>query len=403
MNQAANFRSYLLVTACYWAFTISDGALRMLVLLHLHEQGQTAWALALLLVPYEVAGVVTNLVGGFLGARFGLKLPLMSGLVLQAIACGLLAVDAAMLSITYVMLTQVLSGVAKDLTKTSAKAYVRVLVPEDQSSALFRLVAIMTGSKNAMKGFGFFVGGAMLSWCGFAHTNLGLALLLIASVGLTWLLVPRVAGRPAVRLRSVFQQDRIMLWLCVARAFLFGSRDAWFAVALPLYLIANGWSSWQVGAFLAIWVIVYGIVQASVPSMMKSKDAKASVPHVLKFTGLLALPLLVTGGFVYANVQPIFSLMLGLCVYGGVFAVTSSMHSWLAVALHDDGRTAERVGFYYSANAVGRLSGTLVSGGLFALAPSPAIGLTHCLLASAVAVALACMGTVLLRREQMCS
>ncbi len=401
MNQTASFRSYLLVTVCYWAFTISDGALRMLVLLHLHAQGQTAWALALLLVPYEVAGVVTNLIGGFLGARFGLKLPLILGLALQAIACGLLAVDAAMLTIAYVMMTQVLSGIAKDLTKTSAKAYVRALMPEDRSSALFRLVAIMTGSKNTMKGLGFFAGGAMLSWCGFAHTNLGLALLLILSVGLTWSLVPRVAGRPTVRLRSVFQQDRVMLWLCVARAFLFGSRDAWFAVALPLYLIAYGWSSWQVGAFLAIWVIVYGVVQASAPSMMKSKDAKASVSHVLKFTGLLALPLLVTGGFVYASVQPIFSLMLGLCVYGGVFAVTSSLHSWLAVALHDDERTAERVGFYYSANAVGRLSGTLVSGGLYALAPSPAIGLTSCLLASVLAVALACMGTMLLRREQM--
>ena len=375
----------------------------MLVLLHLHAQGQTAWALALLLVPYEVAGVITNLIGGFLGARFGLKLPLMLGLALQAIACGLLAVDAAMLTIAYVMLTQVLSGIAKDLTKTSAKAYVRALVPEDRSSTLFRLVAIMTGSKNTMKGLGFFAGGALLTWCGFAHTNLGLALLLFASVGLTWALVPRVAGRPTVRLRSVFQQDRIMLWLCVARAFLFGSRDAWFAVALPLYLIANGWSSWQVGAFLAAWVIVYGIVQAATPGMVKSKDAKASVSSVLLYTGLLALPLLVTGGFVYAHVQPIFSLMVGLCVYGGVFAVASSLHSWLAVALHDDEKTSERVGLYYSANAVGRLSGTLVSGGLYALAPSPVIGLTHCLLASVLAVVLACVGTVLLRREQACS
>lgn len=375
----------------------------MLVLLHLHAQGQTAWALALLLVPYEVAGVVTNLLGGFLGARFGLKLPLMLGLVLQAIACSLLAVDTATLTIAYVMLTQVLSGIAKDLTKTSAKAYVRALVPDDRSSALFRLVAMMTGSKNTMKGMGFFAGGALLTWCGFAHTNMGLALMLVISVGLTGWFVPRVAGRPAVRLRSVFQQDRIMLWLCVARAFLFGSRDAWFAVALPLYLIANGWSSWQVGAFLAVWVIVYGMVQASAPSMLKSKDAKASVASVVTYTGLLALPLLITGGFVYAQVQPIFSLIVGLCVYGCVFAVASSLHSWLVVALHDDERTVERVGLYYSANAVGRLSGTLVSGGLYALAPSAAIGLTHCLLASVLAVLCACMGMVLLKRAQACA
>jgi MFS family permease len=207
-NGAANLRGYLLVTTCYWAFTISDGALRMLVLLHLHEQGQTAWALALLLVPYEIAGVATNLLSGFLGARFGLKAPLVLGLVIQASACALLVVDAAQLTLAYVMVTQVMSGIAKDLTKVSAKSYVRELAPNQSASGLFRLIAWMTGSKNTMKGFGFFLGGALLGWCGFAHTNLGLAIGLGVIGLLALAVVPSVAGRQTTSWRALLRRCR---------------------------------------------------------------------------------------------------------------------------------------------------------------------------------------------------
>lgn len=398
VNGAANLRGYLLVTICYWAFTISDGALRMLVLLYLHEQGQTAWALALLLVPYEIAGVVTNLLSGFLGARFGLKAPLVLGIVLQAGACALLTVDAAQLTLFYVMGTQVMSGIAKDLTKVSAKSYVRELAPNESAAGLFRLVAWMTGSKNTMKGLGFFAGGALLAWCGFAQTNLGLAIGLGIIAVLAIVMVPSIARRQQTSLRSMLQQGRVMLWLSTARAFLFGSRDAWFAVALPLYLVANGWPSLSVGAALAAWVIVYGVAQGFAPSVIKRANHRDGIRAVRNYTGLLAVPLLTTAILVACDVQPVMSLLVGLCVYGVLFAITSSLHSWLVVSLHEDGRTAERVGFYYAANALGRLLGTLLSGYLYAASVTPGEGLAHCLYASVVAVMLATTATGLLQR-----
>ena len=399
MSDAANLRGYLLVTACYWAFTVSDGALRMLVLLHLHEQGQTALALALLLLPYELAGVLTNLLGGFLGARFGLKPPLVAGLLLQAIACAALSIDTGQLTLGYVMATQVLSGIAKDLTKTSAKSYVRVLAPKRQGTGLFRLVAWMTGSKNTMKGLGFFVGGALLSACGFANTNLYLAIALLGSVVLSLALVPTAVGRKTARFANILQHDRITWWLSIARAFLFGSRDAWFAVALPLFLVANQWSSWAVGAFLAVWVMIYGLVQAAAPQLARPAGTRAGTSLLLRYTGLLLLPLAVTAGLVGQDLQALPSLMIGLCLYGALFAMTSSLHSWLVVALHQDDRNSERIGFYYAANAVGRLVGTLLSGWLYAEAANIHTGLVSCLLASCAAVVLATLATAGLRRQ----
>lgn len=399
MSKAANLRGYLLVTACYWAFTLSDGALRMLVLLHLHDQGQTALALALLLVPYELAGVVTNLLGGYLGARVGLKAPLVLGMMLQALACALLSVDSAHLTITYVMITQLVSGVAKDLAKTSAKSYVKELAPSDKEASLFRLIAVMTGSKNTMKGIGFFVGGALLAAFGFTRTNEALAAALLAMSALGLWLVPRHPGRPSATVRGLFRHDRRLLWLSFARTFLFGSRDAWFAVALPLYLVSREWTHPAVGAFLAGWVICYGVVQASAPSIVRPATAVAGTSAVLRSTASLLLPLGATATCVWLEVQPILALVIGLGVYGALFAISSSLHSWLVVALHPDERTPERVGFYYSANALGRLVGTLASGWLFYCAPTPADGLAACMLGSMVAVGCASIGTVYLRRS----
>lgn len=402
-NGTANLRGYLLVTLCYWAFTISDGALRMLVLLHLHEHGQTAWALALLLVPYEIAGVLTNLLSGYLGARFGLKSPLVLGILLQATACAMLSADVATLTLGYVMLTQVLSGVAKDLTKVSAKSYVRELAPDPDSAGLFRLVAWMTGSKNTMKGLGFFVGGALLASAGFAHTNLGLAGSLFVIAALALWLVPRIPGRQKASLRSLLQQDRVMVWLSIARAFLFGSRDAWFAVALPLYLVARDWDSVGVGTALAVWVMLYGVVQGLAPKLTRRTDTAGGLRATQTYTGLLLLPLLASAWCVWQGVAPVAAILIGLCVYGAVFAITSSLHSWLAVSLHDDDRTAERVGFYYAANALGRLLGTLLSGYLYARGlanqqASPENGLALCLLGSLATVCLASLATAVLRR-----
>lgn len=398
MSTGTNLRGYLLVTLCYWAFTLSDGALRMLVLLHLHAQGETAWALALMLVPYELAGVITNLLGGFLGARLGLKTPLLLGLLLQAVACALLSVDSVHLTIAYVMMTQVLSGVAKDLAKTSAKSYVKQLAPERSSVGLFGLIAWMTGSKNAMKGIGFFAGGALLGAFGFQNTNWALAAALAGMAMLGWWAVPGLPGRSA-SVAGLFRHDRSMLWLSFARTFLFGSRDAWFAVALPLYLVSRDWTHPAVGGFLAAWVIVYGIVQAAAPRIVRPTSVQTGSRAVLVSTSLLLLPLSATATLVSLEIRPVMALIVGLCVYGVLFAISSSLHSWLVVALHPDERTPERVGFYYAANALGRLLGTLASGWLFYCATSPENGLAACMLAASAAVIFAAVGTAFLHRQ----
>src|SRR3546814_16323600 len=63
--------AYIAVTAAYWAFMLTDGALRMLVLLHFHTLGFSAIQLAYLFLLYEFMGVVTNLSAGWIAARFG--------------------------------------------------------------------------------------------------------------------------------------------------------------------------------------------------------------------------------------------------------------------------------------------------------------------------------------------
>ncbi|MGC6486598.1 MAG: organoarsenical effux MFS transporter ArsJ [Planctomycetota bacterium] len=386
MTATNNLRGYLLVTVCYWGFTLSDGALRTLVLLHLHAQGQTAWGLALVLLPYEAAGVLTNLLGGFLGARFGLKPTLVAGLLLQTLACALLGAEPSRLTVAYVAGTQVLSGVAKDLAKTSAKTYVKALLPPGGTAGLFRWVAALTGSKNAMKGLGFFLGGALLSTLGFRETNLALAALLGCFAVLALASLPTVPGRAQATLRGVLRQDAATWWLSAARMFLFGSRDAWFAVAVPLYLVGAGWSHLTIGGFLAAWVLVYGVVQAAAPRLTRGRDPARGARATATWTATLLAPLVPAALLLEPNGAPATATAVVLCVYGALFAVASSLHSWLVVAIHDDARAAERVGFYYAANALGRLAGTAASGWLFGAAADRGAGLTACLWASCAAV-----------------
>lgn len=399
MTGGRSRRGYLLVTACYWLFTLSDGALRMLVLLHLHAAGRTPWALALVLLPYEAAGVFTNLLGGWLGARFGQKPTLLAGLLLQAIACALLTVEAAWLTVPYVMGTQVLSGIAKDLAKTAAKSYVKQLAPGDDHG-LFRLVAGLTGSKNALKGLGFFAGGALLAWVGFRGTNLALAGLLAAALLLAARLLPHLPGRREASVRTLLAPGVALRWLAVARAFLFGSRDVWFAIALPLFLASTlQWSPALVGAFLSAWVIGYGIVQVSAPALVRPTSLAGGARRTRLATASLLLPL---GGTVLAlhlGAPVAATLVVGLCAYGALFAITSSLHSWLVVGLAGHDNVAERVGFYYAANATGRLAGTLASGWLYATWQPGVSGLVACLWAAAgaVLVATACTAAVAAR------
>ncbi|MBS4151812.1 organoarsenical effux MFS transporter ArsJ [Stutzerimonas balearica] len=383
-------RQYLVVTGNYWAFTLTDGALRMLVVLHFHGLGYSPLAIAALFLFYEIFGVVTNLVGGWLGARLGLNRTMNIGLGLQVVALLMLTVPAALLTVPWVMVAQALSGIAKDLNKMSAKSSIKLLVPDGQQGTLFKWVALLTGSKNALKGVGFFLGGALLALLGFAGAVLAMA----AVLALVWLaslvLLNRDLGkaRHKPKFSELLSKSRAINILSAARLFLFGARDVWFVVALPVYLSATfGWDFWQVGGFLAAWVIGYGIVQSFAPHLTGKRRGR--VPDgraAFVWAALLALlPALIALGLGSAlPAQPL--LIGGLLLFGVLFAVNSSLHSYLIVSYAREDGVSLDVGFYYMSNALGRLLGTLLSGWVF-----QAHGLAACLWVSTAFVLLAAL------------
>ncbi len=386
-------RNYALVTGAYWGFTLTDGALRMLVLLHFYELGYSAVQIAFLFLLYEFFGVVTNLIGGWIGSHLGLKVTLFAGLALQVgalFALGLLdPAWAPVFSVCYVMGLQALSGIAKDLTKMSSKSAIKVLVPEDADSALFKWVALLTGSKNALKGAGFFLGGLLLASVGFRGSLWLMAAGLLIVLVATALSLPREIGvaKKKTKFSAIFSKSRNINLLSAARLFLFGSRDIWFVVGLPVFLSASlGWGHTEVGGFLALWVIGYGGVQALAPKFLKSglrggtpRGGTASV-GAFALAGLTAL---IAVGVMF-NLSPWLTVIAGLALFGFIFAVNSSVHSYLILAYTEADDTALNVGFYYMANAAGRLVGTLLSGIVFQLA-----GLVGCLWVSALFVLMA--------------
>lgn len=366
---APEVRQYLLVTANYWAFTLTDGALRMLVVLHFHALGYSPLQIAALFLFYEIFGVITNLAGGYLGARIGLNRTMNIGLGMQVGALLMLTVPAAMLTIPWVMAAQAFSGVAKDLNKMSAKSSIRLLVPDAQQGTLFRWVAILTGSKNALKGVGFFMGGALLALLGFA----GAIWLMASLLALIWMaslyLLKKDLGRAKAKpkFRDLFSKSRAINLLSAARLFLFGARDVWFVVALPVYLGTTfGWDFWRVGGFLAIWIIGYGAVQAMAPAI--TGKAKGHVPDgraaLVWAAALAGVPAAIALGL-QAAPQAQLVLLGGLLVFGALFAVNSSLHSYLIVSYAKEDGVSLDVGFYYMSNALGRLVGTLLSGWIF--------------------------------------
>lgn len=367
MADTPNVRDYAIITGTYWVFTLTDGALRMLVLLYLHELGYAPLALASLFLLYELFGVVTNYTGGRIGARFGLKSTLSSGLSLQVVALGLLCAPASWLSVPYVMAAQALSGIAKDLTKMSSKSYIKLVLPAADTGGLLRWVALLTGSKNSLKGVGFFLGGFLLSTVGFRGACAGMAVAIAAALALSGASLPRAPGKAlgGPRRRGLLSGDARLNRLSAARLFLFGARDVWFVVALPVFLSAElGWSHAGVGGFLALWVIGYGIVQASAPRVVgarRTPDARV----LGLWTASLAVPLVVLSLALSLDAPPGVSLIVGLAVFGAVFAANSAIHSYLVVHYADRDRVAADVGFYYMANAAGRLVGTLLSGAVF--------------------------------------
>jgi hypothetical protein len=374
---SSGLRSYALVTLGYWGFTVTDGALRMLVVLYFHLLGYSPLAVAVLFLFYEFFGIITNLVGGWLGSRIGLSLTMLIGMALQVLALGLLLVPDSWLSVAYVMCAQALSGIAKDLNKMAAKASIKVLLPSGATgSRLFRWVAVLTGSKNALKGFGFFVGAGLLQWLEFRGAIAVLAGGLLLVLALTAVLLPgglgKTGGRPAFR--QIFASSAAVNRLAAARFCLFGARDIWFVVALPVYLTTQlDWRPMTVGAFMALWIIGYGVVQASAPRLLRQSEpsngptammAMRWVGLLASIPALLALALDLEAGGASSTTTTITTtiLVVGLMVFGGVFAINSAVHSYLIVAWSSHERVAMNVGFYYMANAGGRLTGTVLSG-----------------------------------------
>jgi MFS family permease len=399
-----DIRNYAIVTSAYWGFTLTDGALRMLVLLHFHTLGYSPLELAFLFMLYEFFGVVTNLVGGWIGSRFGLRITLYAGLSLQVFALWLLSqLDPAWskaASVAFVVAAQGLSGIAKDLTKMSSKSAIKLVVPDDAHSALFKWVAVLTGSKNALKGAGFFMGGLLLTVLGFEQSLWAMAAGLVIVLSASVLFLRRELGKSKAKVKftQIFSKSRAINLLSSARFFLFGARDVWFVVGVPIFLYdAVGWTFTEVGGFMAAWVIGYGLVQAAAPAMVKrSADGLTSEKRAAQFGAfvLAAIPV----GIVLAiqsGLDPAMAVVGGLALFGIAFAVNSSVHSYLILTFTDSDKVALNVGFYYMANAGGRLVGSLLSGLSYQL-----WGLSGCLLTASALLAIAGLITILLSGER---
>jgi predicted MFS family arabinose efflux permease len=384
-------RNYLVVTASYWGFTLVDGALRMLVLLHFFKLGYAPLTLSFLFLLYEFAGIIANLEGGWLATRFGIPRMLAVGQGLQV--AGLLMLSAldpawtAAASVVWVVAAQGISGLAKDFTKTASKSAIKATSAAG-SAQLFKWVAWFTGSKNAMKGLGFFVGGLLLDAIGF-QPALWLMAVLIGAVFLLGLLtLPTELGKAksSTSIKELFAKSRGVNLLAAARVLLFGARDVWFVVGLPAFLYAHGWRFAEVGAFIAAWTIAYGGVQAFAPHLVaRSSDGLSrEIPAARLWAGLLlAVPVALSVLLSTSHLpHPDWIVAAGLALFGLPFAVNSSLHSYLILAYAGSEKAAEDVGFYYAANALGRLIGILLSGALYQVG-----GLMACLFGSAAMLA----------------
>jgi predicted MFS family arabinose efflux permease len=387
---------YAVVTANYWAFTLTDGALRMLVVLYFHQLGFSPIHIAMLFVLYELFGVITNLWGGWIGARLGLHITMQAGLALQVIALAMLLVDTSMLTAVYVMITQALSGIAKDLNKMSAKSAIKALVaqvdtPTEEYSkhhTLYRWVAVLTGSKNALKGVGFFFGGLLLATLAFKGAIIVMVCLLsVTLIASMILLKPPSSHAQSTtnnnpKFTEVFSKSPSINYLSGARFFLFGSRDIWFTVALPVFLQAQaGWDHTTIGTTLALWVIFYGVIQAAAPKITQKIPPDHARSRLLLWGFTLGMVTLLTTGIVHFLPASTTLLIIGLFIFGGIFAINSSIHSYLIVAYARDKGASMDVGFYYMANAAGRLVGIILSGVIY-----QHYGLAACLMVSSVFV-----------------
>lgn len=403
--------AYITVTAAYWAFMLTDGALRMLVLLHFHTLGFSAVQLAYLFLLYELMGVVTNLSAGWIAARFGLTTTLYAGLAIQIAALVALAQLNPEWSLTasviFVMCVQGLSGIAKDLSKMSAKSAVKLLAPKGQGG-LFRWVAILTGSKNAVKGFGFLLGAALLATAGFLTAIWAMAAVLTIILIGTMIFMPAglPQGKKSAKFSQVWSKDRNINRLSLARMFLFGARDVWFVVGIPIYFYAvlsdgshegNRAAFFTIGTFMAVWIILYGFVQGLAPKILKAADKSTTeiAQSATLWVAILTLIPATLAAAVALNLPQLTPILIaGLLIFGFVFAINSSVHSYLILAFTSDERVTMDVGFYYMSNAAGRLIGTLLSGLSYQIG-----GLSLCLATAAAMAAASTLAARQLTRE----
>ena len=400
MNGSAadkSFQHYLTITFSYWAFTITDGAIRMLVVLYFHQLGYDPIQIASLFLFYELFGVVTNLLGGWIASRTGLNVTLHLGIGLQIVALSMLAVDAVYLTVPYVMFAQALSGIAKDLNKMSAKSGVKLFA--GQSSAhLFKWVSVLTGSKNTLKGAGFFIGAILLSSFGFQKALLLMSAVLLMVLIATVILLPRDLGRinKKVKFIHLFSKKTEINWLSSARFFLFGARDIWFVVGLPVFMSSVlKWSHNEIGSFFALWIMVYGLVQAFVPKLIRHTHHNAGPDGMTAHLWALVLAILTVAIAWWFDATADSSVLLisGLVLFAIVVAINSAIHSFLILHYSDKDNVTLDVGFYYMSNAAGRLCGTILSGVIYQY-----WGLAGCLWASALFIVSACLLSVKLPR-----
>lgn len=397
-NLSTEVKQYLLITGNYWAFTLTDGALRMLVILYFHQLGYSPLQIAMLFLFYEFFGVVTNLIGGWLGARLGLNKIMNIGLFLQVVALVMLLVPTSMLSIVWVMAAQALSGIAKDLNKMSAKSSIKSLVIADQQGQLYQWVALLTGSKNTLKGIGFFLGGLLLTLVGFKGAILSMAVALFVVWVMSMHNLKKDLGKAKNKptFSEMFSKSPSINYLSAARLFLFASRDVWFVVALPVFLSTQlQWSHSKIGGFIALWIIGYGIIQSLAPKF--TGKGSGTIPNgrtiALWAFSLSGIPALIALAM-YFNTHQEAVIVIGLFIFGGIFAINSSLHSYLIICYANDDAVSMDVGFYYMANALGRLSGTILSGWLYQL-----YGLTACLMMSSIFILLSAFISLALPKQ----
>ncbi len=387
LKTSQSLSAYISVTFAYWGFMLTDGAVRMLVLFHFHLLGLSPLELATIFLLYEFMGVITNLYAGYIAARLGLNTTLYAGLGFQIIALSALALYSEVLqssaglasfSLAYVVISQGLSGIAKDLTKMSAKSAVKWLAP-DSDGTLLRWVAFLTGSKNAVKGSGFFLGAALLTVIGFTSALWSLVALLLVVLFLLVFIMPSglTTKNKSTKLKEVFSVNSHINWLSGARLFLFGARDVWFVVGVPIFfysILSDGSTSqnkaafFQIGFFMSLWIILYGATQAITAKLFNSASrSHYTIIQITKMAVLfLAVILATLTAFTATNLLSEMSLfyvvIIGLFIFGFVFAISSSLHSYLILAVSEPERVTMDVGFYYMSNAAGRLLGTFLSG-----------------------------------------